>query len=413
VSIANLSLPIVVGNRIPTMTTKPVALPRRRHGRERVTFCLKIYHCKGLQLVRPHLQEISYLYQVLSDVMLYFGAVMILKVNVCVFCMSASLLLLEQAAQAQPRPLGIVGTTVTNLVADAIAAPVKCDSDGNIALRVVRSPDGPDPNQIIRVSADGQKVIVVHVPPDGEPRDAELIDFALGRSEVFVLASSKSRPWILRYDADGKFERAARIEAKIQAMRIAVDVNENLLISGETLAESGKPTTTFLGVFGTDGTLLRRLLRPQNITPSGKGAKADSSLHDVDTVIRSSLMQAALDGNVYFLEGSTLFIVSSSGRVNSMDVSPRKELGRARALVANQHGFLGTEFVEYKPETKDHEISSVILEVIDPHTRKAVMTLTHSDRQIGSVLACYEGDEFTFVNTDDNSHLALVKTKPQ
>jgi hypothetical protein len=332
------------------------------------------------------------------------------KLGVCAFCLWMFVSILDQPSHAQQvRPLSIVGTSsVPNLVAEAIASPVKCDADGNIALRAIISSDDLGP--IVRLSADGQKAVSVRLSHDTEPRDAELIDFALGRGELFVLALSKSRPWIFRYDADGKFERAVPIDAQIEAARLAVDANENLLISGQTLGEGGKLKGTFLGLFRSDGTLIREVVIQKNSTSSP--SKKDSYAHELDTA-RTSLLLAGRDGNLYFLQGSTLYIVSSSGMVHRIHVHPPKGVVKTGTLVADQRGRVAVEFLVFKPGTQNGEIKSVILQVIDPHNRAPMMTLSHSNAQIGPTLACYDDETFVFVNTDDKSHLELVKTKPQ
>jgi len=333
-------------------------------------------------------------------------------IAVCASCLLMFVFMLDQRSLAQVRTLSITDTkSVPSLVAEAIASPVKCDADGNIALRAVVFPGDLGP--IVRLSANGEKAVSVRLSRDAEPRDAELIDLALGRSGLFVLASSEGHSWVLRYDADGNFDRAVPIEAPIEAARLAVDANENLVISGLTKGQSGNPGETFLGLFRDDGTLDKRLTFEQNPI-SKRRVKGGSVAKAFDAALRDTVLAAGQDGNLYFLQGSTLFIATPDGKVRRMRVDPPKGSVKTKTLVTDQRGRVVIEFLEFKPDSQNGEIKSVILQVIDPRISRApLMTLSHANADIGPTLACYEGETFVFVNTDDHSHLQLVKTVAQ
>src|SRR5262249_53595451 len=154
----------------------------------------------------------------------------------------------------------------------------------------------------------------------------------------------------------------------------------------------------------------------ENRSPThGKGSSFRAGRSQFENGLRSSRLQSAANGTFYFLQNinpPSIAVVSPSGAMKTIPLPPPKGTTLASTLVVGEDRLV-VEYLKYKEGSESGELDSVLLQIISASRGRPVMTLRHSDPEIGPSLACYDGDEtLIFVNTDDNSYLELVKVRP-
>lgn len=316
-------------------------------------------------------------------------------------------------ANGQMRRLNVSKTIpVPSMTASAIATPVKCDSEGNIGFRAVQGSLEATPVTV--VSPDGHKVVPFKIPTEGKFEDFRLVDFALSNGGLYLLAKDTGgQPWILRYDRDGQFKDAVEPDFPMEAMQIETIGSGDVLLVGTSSSKGNKnESERFMGVFSSNGHLLRRLTAQNDVSPPNDDSPTPSAArHDIDTALRASVLQAGPDGTVYLMrrtDTGPVFVISPAGRVRRIELTAPSGTTNGGKLAIGP-GQFAVEFLKYKGTAKSGELESVVLEVFDSFTGQVVRTASHSDPNVGAALACYNGERFVFLNTDDSSQLELVQ----
>jgi hypothetical protein len=332
----------------------------------------------------------------------------------CLIAIAAAMLG-QARPHARPSELNIATTVpVANLVAQGIATPTKCDADGAVTLRLIQSSDlGSTP--VTKISADGQRVVVFRLPSDGKPENPQLVDFAPTVGGLYALVTDKAgKPWLLQYGDDGRLERVTPLQGPMHPMQIDAAIPGELVISGTVSEGQGdNEVKPFIGAFSTGGDLLRELAPEASTKDLPTGSSPPSPSRQWNAMLGARL-QAAPNGTIYLLrrnETGPVIIISPSGEVRQISLHP-PEGATISSRLALWGGRLVVEFLNFKAGGASGELSRVTLQVIDSEGGNVLMNLYHANPNIGPNLACYDGNEFVFVNTDDNSRVELVKVKP-
>jgi len=104
-------------------------------------------------------------------------------------------------------------------------------------------------------------------------------------------------------------------------------------------------------------------------------------------------------------------VLAPDGRVlHTLRLSPPK--GDSLSAVKLGKGRVVAEFTERSKNSS--AISRVLLQVLDATTGEKYAEYYHSSARIGSALACYEPDDFSFLAVDSsNGAVVLVHAHPQ
>jgi len=315
---------------------------------------------------------------------------------------------------AQVRRLNVSKTTpISSVTASGIAAPVKCDSEGNIGFRAVQ--DSLEAAPVTVVSPDGHKVVAFKMPIDEKFQDFRFIDFALSNGGLYALArDNRGQSWILRYDRDGQFKDAVEPDLPMEAMQIETRGSGELLLAGtRSSKDNKKESERFIGIFSSNGHFLRRLSARNDVSAAKQASATPGEVgHDFgDKALRASVLQAGSDGTVYLMRRTAtgpVFVISPAGLVRRVELTPPPGTINGGKLAIGS-GQFAVEFLKYKGTAESGELESVILQIFDSFTGQVVRTASHSDPNVGAALACYNGDGFVFINTDDSSRLQLVQ----
>jgi hypothetical protein len=314
-------------------------------------------------------------------------------------------------------PLDITETINTNEFTSSTVFPAKCDTDGNILVRVHREERyGGAP--ILRLSPTGkliQSISIESVPGFG---GSWVMDFAPGANVyVYVLAVTEpGKNFILVFDSSGKLKSQNQIQSGVFARQIAELSSGDLLIGGiqtDDAQTKGKPfkVSPFLGIFSGDGQLLRNVLLNKDIVRLGSDKAADRQYGEA---LAGSSLQTADDGLTYLMRRSPIgpiFAMSAAGVISKRIqlIPPTQHAQLSQIRVAKN--FLIAEFIEKK--SSGEGIANVILDVVDLQTGTKIREFSHSSAAVGSVVGCYTQGNLSFISNDENLLLTLVTTKVQ
>ncbi len=310
-----------------------------------------------------------------------------------------------------------------------IVLPVKCDPEGNPFL-LLYDMAGYDGGPILKVSSDGKRAVRFAMESVPDVGGAGILDFAPGpRGEVYLLASKRVESsgleeiYLITFDNDGKFRSKHQLDLSLRPKQIAAFSSGDFLIAGREIPEdktthplNAKP---FVGIFNGRGQFLRRLQLRADVEakPETKKSPLGEEFQSIDRqyekALGASLAEMSDDGNVYLMRQSPtgpVYVISPAGvLVRTIKLVPPS--GATLSTVKTSRGHLVAEFLRFKPDGT--QIEAIFFDLYDLSNGKKVSEYSVTDARIGSALACYTADAFTFVGNDGDGHLALVRAKPR
>ena len=334
--------------------------------------------------------------------------------------------------QSVPRTgvLKIVSTVRTGEIASSLVLPAKCDLTGNAWVRVAGDKVGAGP--ILKISPDGKKLVrysLDAIPPE-VASDARMRSFAPGPGDELVVLLEKqgeeTQHYLVRYGSDGELRSTSRIEAPLRPSFVGTFPSGDLLIGGDELPPdpktlaAGVPTSPnrkgFVGIFNNRGQLLRRISLKADLKPKEQKSKnpAGDPYIKQDKEYRTAMVlssaETSEDGNIYLTRNAPfgpVHVISSSGTVRkSISLIPPN--GARLSTVKLGGGRLIALYLRDKPNRQ--AISEVILSELNLSNGVKIAEYTHSNFDIGSVLACVAPPIYTFLGADKEGHLTVVQT---
>ncbi|HKT12125.1 MAG TPA: hypothetical protein VJW77_09915 [Terriglobia bacterium] len=326
----------------------------------------------------------------------------------------------------------VVPLTGTLASLGPLMEPSRCDPDGGVYLRVYSSPQwGLMP--VIRVSTDGKEAAEFRIDQISDPplKEGVLQDFAVDlRGNVYglVFLSKTNESYVARFQRDGQFDSAIKLDSKVFPTALAVFPSREFLMSGIVPGSAGlKDGKPFTGIFDLSGELVRSVRLPGDVKlGSGPaGAKKDNGKKtseprkffdaQADPAIPLTLgaVDVGDDGNAYLMRASqppTVYVVSPSGDVlrqwrlkaPSPDFFPvAMKVSSGRIALAFQENSVAAGS---KP--------AIVYSVYDSLSGDFLAEYGEGDGVVGA-LACYSPDEFTFVGRDKEHPPAIVEAVPR
>lgn len=315
------------------------------------------------------------------------------------------------ANDSQQRPLELVRTVPTSLLAPGRYSRFRCDADHNIYLRTYT---GDRRSPVLRISPDGKKITVFELQSDQELSGIQ--DFwVTNYGDVYVLADKgRDEGYVVTFDSDGKYKETVRLEASIRPNQIAVFSSGDFLVAGRipVVPGSGKSPANggpFVGIFNNRGQFLKRIEFHKDLKPGAKTPrKAD--LTYADAIVNSSSVSSD-DGTVYFMRDTKygpVYAVSPSGTVTRI-IRLKPPEGARLSTVKIARGRLAAEFLmDVVGGTQEGEVESVVTQIIDLISGKKVEEY-RSAPPLGPDFVCYEPNSFTFLTNDENGYLQILE----
>jgi len=329
-----------------------------------------------------------------------------LRIGICVIaavCVAAD----------KPRMIVGVNTVTTQVFAPGRYSHFRCDSDGNIYLRVYT---GELTSPVVKVSPEGK--LLTTFLSDSPSKLVSIQDFwVTSTGEVFVLAEKGGGEGaILVFDADGKSKEEVLLDVPVRPNQLAVFASGDFLVGGrevvvpleERSVANGSP---FLAIFNSRGQLLKRIQLPKDVKPKAKQPLTRADLNYAETVVNSAT-EISDDGTVYFVRHTRtgpVYAISAGGRV-TRTVRLKPPEGAILSTVKVARGTVAAEFV--KNGADDGRALSVIIQIIDLKSATKLAEYL-STPPLGPDFACYEPNSFTFIASDQNGHLTITSAAGQ
>lgn len=193
---------------------------------------------------------------------------------------------------------------VTNINIGYITDTVKCGGTGDLFLMLPAR--GTNGGPILRISPDGQETVTFAINSVPDLIDGKINDFApsaTGDGLFLLVKSGSGEQYVVRFDGDGRYKSRSRIALSIDGRRIADFSDQEFLISGTEAKTGTTQRQAFIGLFGSDGQLLRRIESPDDVLPvagqsqvrTKPGTGAGEAIQDIDTGRRDKTYEKALN----------------------------------------------------------------------------------------------------------------------
>lgn len=333
------------------------------------------------------------------------------------------------AGQPQkPFELEVKGSVeVANQSAALMVGLFNCDSDANVFFM---SPAGRGlPNAVRRISSDGRKTTEFSLATVPDFEKSEVLAYTVGGDDqVYVLTlKDNNDPYVIRFDKDGRFASATKLEVEKTAAlrRIAVGSGGNYFLGGSQQDGENLIRRQLDGIFNGHGQMVASLkLARRDIPATGlKEPTASLKVSDIPHLdadqmkkvqelgqaVDLSIVRAGEDGNFYFsrfVPKGPVSVVSPSGEVvKEINLDAPKESDFELLDIKVSKGRLA---VAYAGEPPSGGTAPVKIYVYDIQTGTEIAEYHHENWQIGTALACYSPETFTFISSDENGKMRLV-----
>jgi len=326
---------------------------------------------------------------------------------------------------------------VPSLPAESLVAPLLCDPDGRIFLRLAMPDTGlRDP---VLVSSDGKSVIEFSHQKINDIAEPVLFRMFLAGSELYALAggsvplnrelnlqtpngktiteqATENRMFIARFEPDGSYAGAVRLDLPFEPHQLGVFADGDFLIAG------ADPSTydPRAAIVGSDGQFRRFIELKGDVhaqeepypaskdkdptaLPRLKAARGDS-LRDI--VMSSEVVQDGANILLFRDWNSPIYSISPSGDVRARRLKMGGDF-RIFTIKATRSSWI-VEFLR-SPTQGDGEFATF---AFDPESGNPLREYSFPS-ELGWGLACTNGEEFTFVAADRETHnLKIVKLAP-
>lgn len=308
---------------------------------------------------------------------------------------------------AQAAQIRIVDkVAVANQYASLTMGAVRCDSESNLFWIYGRR-DGRMPDAVLRVAHDGKSVTTFSLVSAPHYGKSDVFNYAVASDRsVFLLTSQDGlHPAIVHFSEKGEYLSDVVLGSDVMPQQIAVFGNGNFLLTGqlsEHLADGKLAARRFRGIFDSQGKFVRELLRE-------KPAEVDFSASVPSESARGGIAEPGPDGNIY-ISG-----FNANGRVTV--VEPGGDTVRQVQLVQPRAGL---SLITVKPamyrlaalyqadKTAAGRFPVVQIALYSLSDGRKVAEYQHTDWEIGSGLACYQDDVFTFIAADKDGKIMIV-----
>ncbi len=309
---------------------------------------------------------------------------------------------------------------IANQSAALMVGSFDCDSDSNVFFM---PPAGRSlPSSIVRISADGRKATPFSLASVPGFDKAVISAYSVGLDDrVYVLAAKDDDGYVVTFDKDGQFGSASKLEVVKGSllMRIGVTARDLYFIGGAQRKGEKKIRSEINAIFDSHGQVVASVELGQARIGDGDINISDPPIVDTDRMARDqklqdlvdlSIVRGAEDGNFYFSRFEAkgpIFVVSPAGQVvRQIRLVPPKDPGSELLDIKLSKGRLA---VGYEGEPPAGGTAPVTIDVYDAQTGDFLAQYHHENWQIGTAWACFSPDSFTFISSDENGKMRLVK----
>jgi len=320
-----------------------------------------------------------------------------------------------------PQAVKLVPSDTTILQAQwhrPIQLPARCDANGNIYFRGLEQ---GNPSSPVYKAQPGSYTCITFAL-DGSDTDLRLgtvQDFAVSAAGVlFELVQSGDTVYIARFGDDGSFKSKIKLERPFWASHLSVLANDAwFLVTGTELQTKGGPPPALVSKIvdesGRDVSNLTFEKDPAALKEAPKGKPKIENYWGNKSILPLVLgdTQTGIDGSLYVMRASTapvIFVLDSTGQLTRRITVQPPEAGMTIGNMQVSAGRIALLF--YRADTTNQvEKSTMVL--VDARSGK-VERAYEVDARLGSAFACYDGNSFAFLSTQEGK-FAIVSAKPQ
>lgn len=314
-------------------------------------------------------------------------------------------------------------TVVQGMQAKSTWSPLRCDREGNVYLRfydMAAIRQAP----VVRISSDGedkQEFSLASVPGS---QQAEIETFAVapdGEVGLAVWGPKVDDGKILMFKSDGTFDSDATIKmGPRNTFQMAIFSNGNLLVSGtKEVGLYGKDqppiSAPFTEVLNDAGDLIKEFtLRGDYESPKPSDPVFEKSLRMQPTEITLGDAVAGADGNVYLTRhfgDPTVYVIAPDGSVvRKLRLVPASKAQSYSGIHFSSEGG-GQLAVQFSMAETGSNTSASLISTYSAETGQRLMDY-EVPHGVGTALACYNSNGFTFVGSNEQHQLAIKEVKP-
>jgi len=344
------------------------------------------------------------------------------------WCHSATQALTPASKAGEPSKKVLVGAqsvVATSELANYIAEPVKCDSNGNIYITT----DQWGISAVHKLNAKGERLAMFQPNSDASFKVAMAVRLSIandGRLYQLVALRGSGDParYVLVYSADGSNQTRIKLQPGFfwHTAAVAVFASGNMLITGQQFfGDSQRANVPFTGVFSPDGKLVHEVRLEDDeailhMTEVGDVRVVSPFDTAQNRAVGFSQMELARDGNIYlmrWLNPAIVYAISPEGKVvRRFTVDPGNDNLRPAAMhIAS--GRVAVLFVQ--PQSEEKTIKIVDLEGRELASYGEPERDGKMLNELGGGFACYvdQPERFTFLGSDDAHRLKLVIAEPR
>jgi hypothetical protein len=329
---------------------------------------------------------------------------------------------------------------VPALAAESVTRPSFCDADGRIILRMAMPDTGiKDP---VSVSKDGKTIIRFGAEKVNDIPQPLLASFFVLKSDLYILAhgstplgyeiklrtpsgeiirqpATKSSKYVAHFDHDGNYAGAVSLDLPFRPFNVGVFETGDFLISG---IDRDGPR---LAIVGSNGQLQRFIELKDDIhledapDASAKNTDPNAFPRFATSQDHKESLFDLVSGTQITQDGPNLLLFRPlQGPVFSISASGEVQVHKLRNIENGYHLFTmkaagGEWIVELMREIQTPAPATQFLTyAFDPKTGNPVRQYLFPD-DLAWGLACTDGNEFTFVNSDPQAmSVKLVTLAP-
>jgi hypothetical protein len=354
------------------------------------------------------------------------GATMLCRtVLKCSLVLASSTLVAQTTAHFAKPPssgqLGVVKTVESQETASSFEHPIECD-DGNVYLNT----DADGISAIRKLSPAGERIATFNAGACPDIKVQLGASFAVGSdSRVYQIVFPQDEPhrYVLLFDRDGSCHSKIKLGVSLRFVpyQIATYPSGTMLIAGLRSVPGKGPDAMvpYIALFSSSGGLLKAI----DLESDDEHPKADADSNPSDAVpsnpggkgaISRGMMQAAQDGNVYFIRHdlpAVIYVVSESGAVvRHFNVDP----GKADLLPTEMH-IASNRIALLFQNDRTHESMLRVVNLNGEPVAEYAEPLTPGKSSLGWAFVCYTyppHDTFTFLTTLAGDKLGLRIVEP-
>jgi hypothetical protein len=243
--------------------------------------------------------------------------------------------------------------------------------------------------------------------------EGAILDFAPAPTgELHVLVTDNADGfYVVTFLPDGTTS-SVRLQTKMRAFQIAALASGEFLVAGRETERLGgyvKNGEAYVSVFDSHGAEVRQIPLPDDLPYGGYNAKNLA----YDKAIALSITDRSDGGTVYLMRYAPtgpVHAVATEGTLRRT-LWPLWE-GAYLFSIKSRGDRLVTEFLRKKDGTTN-ETADVDLSVWDINSARKIAEFHHSSPLIGSALACYDHDVFTFVGVAPDQTVQMIRAAPE